>query len=188
MTNPHQATSDALSQALKIMQTHAPQLAPNKAGFMTITPVATPSEMEPSDLLDDKLKDQVLEEFQEALQSTEGSKLAGGTANLVEDKAGADVRKAIEDKDRDTLINRILGLIFKNPSPATRSRICGDDYANRRADDAFWIDVASTALSGLGLLAGIIAVAALPATIAAVALVLAKYGQEHICTVKMPQT
>ncbi|WP_119675175.1 hypothetical protein [Deinococcus sp. RM] len=147
------------------------------------------ADVEASALLDDDLKAQVMAEFKEALKAQSTSAAADGSVSAMADgETTTDpLSNAIRNDARDALINRLMDLFFKNAGPETRTRICGAEYEERRGEYKFWTEVASIGLSALPLLAGAIAIATLPVTIAAVALALAKYSQDTICTVKMPE-
>lgn len=184
MTAPDPAALETARQTAQAMlearEVPTDSVEIQSSGSHALNARGLPASMDPSALLDDDLKDQVMAEFETGLREGPVSMMVDA-----EDKKDP-LSGAIGNKDRDALINRLMDLFFKNASAETRQMICGPDYPAKRGSYKFWTEVASIGLSSLPLFAGVIAVAALPATIAAVALTLARYSQDAICTVKMP--
>lgn len=142
-------------------------------------------EQSASEILSPALKTQVIAELRVATQGQMLGAGHGGTAGQLSFVASRD---PINDPERDNLINQLLDIFFKNASPETRNMICGVDYDSRKGDIDYLLNIAKKGLTTVWTLvgAGVLTVAFWPATIAAVALVIAQYSKDNICNMKMP--
>ncbi|MCD0168082.1 hypothetical protein [Deinococcus sp. 23YEL01] len=179
------ATSTEIQQATALLKPRFDEgWAPlDKKGVVQIADAA----VRPSDLVDDELKQAAFDELKQLVAVRSGK--ADPAKHEVVGMGGALAVLAplILQGKLDDLINSLLDLIFSGQDKQLKESVCGEDYSAEKAKtEGFWINAASQSLTALGLFG--VALAPIPAVIAAVALVLAKYGHERICNVPAPAT